>query len=243
MVFPAPSHDVWSAVLDSVDDHDLMKTCNVVCLAWNIQLQPRLMASIRIDFTTYPESDRDHLILKQCGHRVRRLRLDGGEWKVRDWRSRIELTPTLFANLVSLDLYQLAFETLSDVFDCISMTANTLESLIIFEFEYIDTDSCPIEWILIQNDSAAQLPTYRPHALALRKMEIDSDFRCCFAWHLWGWITVSPTLSTLRVLEARIGSFEEDDLRSLFKIVNHPDCALEKLNLWIGAFTVPIMAD
>jgi hypothetical protein len=241
MVFPAPSHDVWSAVLDSVDDHNLLKTCNLVCLAWNIQLQPRLMASILIDFTTYPESDRDYLILKQCGHRVRRLRLDGGELKVRNWRSRIQLIPTLFANLVTLDLYQLAFETLNDVFDCISMALNTLKILIIFECKCIDTNSPSIKWFLVEDGRPAQWPAHRPHSLALSKIEIDSDYHGYFSYYLWEWFSASPTLRTLRHLEARIGSFDENYLRLLFKLLNHIDCAVENFNLWIGAFTMRIM--
>jgi hypothetical protein len=232
MVHLDASHDVWCSALDAVGDRILLKTCNLVCRAWYTYLQPKLMASICIDFAAYQSSDVDAPMMERCKHLVRHLSLHNRDRAHQEWQLGIDLAVVSFSSLVTLELRQIRFSTITDLYGCLSMTPPTLKSLIIFDCSCREIRRT---YRLSVSDNMVNSIVHRPHSLALRDIEIDSDMISYFACALWGWFAASPTLSVLRVLDIRLMYFDEKDLRSLFDFLSHAECMVEKVDIKIGA--------
>jgi hypothetical protein len=165
MVHVDPSHDVWCAALDAIGDHTLLKTSNLVCRAWHVYLQPRLMASIRVEFVDFEKPNSDAPIMKRIQHLVRHLCLEASDVETQDWRAGISLAPTSFSNLVKLELCHITFVNITDLWACLSMTPKTLESLAIFDCRCPDIRKI---YRSAGNNRSITLPVHSPHSLALR---------------------------------------------------------------------------
>jgi hypothetical protein len=76
-------------------------------------------------------------------------------------------------------------------------------------------------------------PHHHSHP-ALRKMQIDSQQEVYFAYALWDWLSATPTLSVLRVLDIRLYPHDAEDLRNLFAFIRRSECAVEELKLTMG---------
>jgi hypothetical protein len=235
MVQLDPSHDVWCSALDAVGDRILLKTCNLVCRAWYTYLQPKLMASICIDFAAYQSLDVDVQTMERCKHLVRHLSLHNRDREHQEWQLGIDLAAVSFSNLVTLELRQIRFSTITDLYGCLSMTPPTLKSLIIFDCSCPEIRRTYRPPVSLDDNMVINSIVYWPHSLALRDIEIDSDMINYFACALWGWFAASPTLSVLRVLDIRLMYFDEKDLRSLFDFLSHAECMVEKADIKIGA--------
>jgi hypothetical protein len=230
MDYPIASHDVWCAVLDILDSWSLLMTCNLVCSAWHAHLRSRLMSSMCLDYKTYPLSQKNALILKQCANVVRRLRLVTGDGQS-EWQPGFSLSPMLFVNVETLELYQITFWRVEDLQKCISAMSATLKNLIIFECSCLDVKAVKS---LLEDRQSQALPTHPSHDLALRRIEIDSDQSDLFACAFWDWFATSPTPGVLRFLDIRLGSIDENDLSSLLSFLSHRACLVEEVDMYIG---------
>jgi hypothetical protein len=193
------------------------------------------MASICIDFAAYQSSDVDAQMMERCKHLVRHLSLHNRDRAHQEWQLGIDLAGVSFSSLVTLELRQIGFSTIKDLYGCLSMTPPTLKSLIIFDCSCSEISSTCRLSVPLEDNMAINSIVDRPHSLALRDIEIDSDMINYFACALWGWFTASPTLSVLRVLDIRLMYFDEKDLRSLFDFLSHAECMVEKVDIKIGA--------
>jgi hypothetical protein len=233
---PDPSHDVWCAILDSMDDNTLLKTCNLVCRSWHAHLQPRLMASVVFRGTHHSTSD-NLQVMQLFNHLTRRLcieDLDPSEWlseliNPSTDESLASTSPWTapFGALVDLRLQTITFSTFKDLYACISLISSTLKYLAIIECECADASA--VKRTLKNSEGMNNF--CQPHELALEKVEIDSDHFNYFASIMWRWFVLSPTLRTLRVLHVRLEMFDEYDLWSLLSFLSCPECLAEELNL------------
>jgi hypothetical protein len=258
MISLAPSHDVWLAILDWMNDDDRpqLKECNLVCRSWHAHLRPQLMANILFREDHHPLTSADDMqVLHQNSHLVRCLRIE--DWHPSEWLSGstgttnpemvVPISPP-FGALLKLELYTIAFSTFGELYACISLISSTLEHLVIVQCTCDDASA--MKMLLndkngsgieddasthgtITDDSDSGSDVYRPRAngLALTKVEIDSDRMGHFANLMWYWFTLSPTLSTVRFLRVCLEMFDEYDLSALFAMLNRSECRADELNL------------
>jgi hypothetical protein len=241
MALLTPSHDVWLAILDSMSDEDRpqLKQCNLVCHSWHVYLRPRLMASVKFHELHHPHSSEDLQSLERCGHLMRRLCNEN--WDPSKWlfgfirtltnQSLASTSPRTvpFSALVELKLHMITFSTFKDLHACISLISSTLERLTIIECECVDAYEIKKELEYLKSPDSNTV--FQTHELALAKVEIDSDQANYFASIMCLWFALSPTLRALRVIHVRLETFDEYDLRTLFNLLNCPECLAEELNL------------
>jgi hypothetical protein len=72
-----------------------------------------------------------------------------------------------------------------------------------------------------------------PYRVALVEAEFKSDQATgnYFGSHLWHWLSLSPTLSTIRQLRISLDSFSDDGLLPLLAFVNRSECLVEEFKL------------
>jgi hypothetical protein len=227
MYHPPPTHDVWIVILDHLEycEWSQLKECNVVCRAWHAYLQPLLMAAISINEINHPTSEDLHVI-QQNVRFIQQLALCYDTWNPSQWLDTIIGISPSFTSLVTLKLSHITFSTVEELQSCISAMSESLEGLIIF--------NCACSDVMIAREDRRVLLSHPHNRPALRKMQIDSEQEGYFAFALWDWLSATPTLSVLRVLDIRLYPHDAEDLRDLFAFMGRSECAVEELKLTMG---------
>jgi hypothetical protein len=232
-MIPRPDHDVWLRILELISnasDSSTVKACNLVCAGWHRRLQPILLSSAEINWETAPLTIADMHIMRSLAHFIKSLALRG-------WHRPGSLTlyPLLhgFKQVKDLRLYGILFSTFVDLRDSLISMTTTLESLVLRGCELGD-EVFEIMDAMDGNKSGRYTSgshPARPHKIALSSLELAAEQHDIFMSLMLQWLTMSPTISTLRSLRVVVSSVDDCLLQYISDVVQNPACHLKDLDI------------
>jgi hypothetical protein len=237
---PPAVHDVWTRILDLVSDLASLKRCSLVCQSWHLYLQPRVLSNVRYIGTESDVTKEEIQVLRPVSHRIRILRLQhwGGSTPP---PLMLTILPGIFRHLTTMKLVDVTFLSFDQVSLCFAFLITTLKTLSLVD--------CRLGWAyaileafedqLEGRDVKSTTTIIHSYHIGLHELCLHHSPRewssVMFNSVMLLWSTISPTLSSLRVLRVRIKWSDVDYRRHLFAFISHPSCKLEELAIvWHG---------